>query len=200
MKPDFSPVIWPEVEAPSGILSCQKCELHHQRSRVIWGEGNPGAPIIAILDNSGAREDKEGNPFICGSRQTLQLAAFETGLKMEDLYITYVLKCRPVRRYNKEIARNTCMVHLMQQVQMQRPKLAFCLGNVAVQWFFGDMGAEVKKLRGMWHNIRGIPTSVTYHPLAIRRRPNLLPQFIKDWEMLAARYYSDIPLIDNTIN
>ena len=41
MKPDFSPVIWPEAEAPSGILNCQKCELHRQRSRGIWGEGNP---------------------------------------------------------------------------------------------------------------------------------------------------------------
>ncbi len=184
----FSPAIWPEIVGPDGILNCQKCELHHQRSRVIWGEGNPEAPIVVILDNPGAREDKEGNPFLCGTRQTLQSAAFQAGLKRDDLYITYVLKCRPVRHYDKEIARSTCMKYLLQQIQAQNPLLAFCLGTVALQWFFDDMDASVKKLRGMWHNIRGIPTSVTYHPLAIRRRPNLLSRFIKDWEMLAMRY------------
>lgn len=192
MKPDFSPTIWPETGAPHEVLNCQKCELHKQRTRVIWGEGNPCAPIIVLLDNPGAREDKEGNPFVCGSRQTLQSAAFEAGLKMEDLYITYVLKCRPFRRYNKEIARSTCMMHLIEQIQLQKPEFVFCMGNVAAQCFFDSMDADVKNLRGMWHNIREIPTIVTYHPLAVRRRPNLLPQFMQDWEALAQCYYSEI--------
>lgn len=191
MHSSFSPVIWPEEVTPTEVMSCRKCELHQQRSRVIWGEGNPKAPVIVILDNPGAREDKNGEPFICGTRQTLQWAAYEAGLKMEDLYITYILKCRPIRRYNKEDARNACTVHLLQQIQFQKPRLAFCLGNVAAQWFFESVDAEVKNLRGMWHTVRGIPTSVTYHPLAIRRRPNLYRGFLKDWEMLAQRCFND---------
>ena len=192
MEPDFSPTLWPETEAPPEALDCRKCELHHQRSRVIWGEGNPNSSIIVILDNPGAREDKMGKQFICGSRQTLQLAAFKTGLGMEDMFITYILKCRPTRHYNKEDARDTCMAYLINQIQTQAPKLSFCLGNTATQWFFGTSDAEVKNLRGTWHNVRGIPTSVTYHPLAIRRRPNLLYQFTQDWGMLARRYFSSI--------
>ncbi len=191
MKSDFSPILFPEAEAPPEAINCQKCELHKQRARVIWGEGNLHAPIIVLLDNPGAREDKEGDPFVCGSRQTLQLAAFEAGLKMEDLYITYILKCRPVRRYDKETARSTCMVHLIQQIQLQKPNFALCMGNIAVQWFFGNMDAEVKNLRGIWHNVREIPTTVSYHPLAVRRRPNLLAQFMQDWKTLAQRYYSE---------
>ncbi|MDF2522425.1 MAG: uracil-DNA glycosylase [Clostridiales bacterium] len=191
MESSFSPVVWPEEEAPLEVTDCQKCELHHQRSRVIWGEGNPKASIILILDNPGAREEKDGKPFICGTRQTLQLAAFEAGLKMEDLYVTYILKCRPIRSYNKEDARSACMVHLKHQIQLQKPKIAFCLGNTAVQWFFENKDAEVKNLRGTWHIVKGIPTYVTYHPLAVRRRPNLFQQFAKDWENLSQRYLNE---------
>lgn len=30
---------------------------------MVWGEGNPAAPIMIILDNPGAREDREGKLF-----------------------------------------------------------------------------------------------------------------------------------------
>jgi DNA polymerase len=52
------------------------------------------------------------------------------------------------------------------------------------------MNAEVKDLRGMWHIVRKIPTLVTYHPLAVRRRPNLMQQFMQDWSALAQRFDS----------
>lgn len=191
MDINFTPVFLPEDKVPSEFIGCQKCELHCQRSRMIWGEGNPKAPVIVVLDNPGAREDCNGEPFVCGTRQTLQFAAFQAGLTADDLYITYVLKCRPVRRYNKEGARGTCMVHLIQQIRYQQPKLAFCLGNTAVQWFFDSPDAEVKNLRGVWHEARGIPTLVSYHPLAVRRRPNLLNVFIQDWRLVAARFLRD---------
>lgn len=191
MDYDFSPVIWPEDRVPAEVVNCQKCELCSQRTRVIWGEGNPHAPIIVILDNPGAREDKEGNEFLCGTRQTLQAAAFRANLEMGDLYITYVLKCRPKRKYNKEEARGICKGYLNQQIAVQKPKFAFCLGNISVQWFFENMDADVKTLRGKWQNVRGIPTLVTYHPLAVRRRPNLANLFYQDWTMLAERFLSE---------
>lgn len=155
---------------------------------MIWGEGNPKAAIVAILDNPGAREDREGNAFVCGTRQTLQRAAHEAGLGMNDLHVTYILKCRPTRAYDKDAARNACMEHLYRQIRAQNPRFAICLGNIAAQWFFGDRSLEVRNLRGVWHMAGGIPTCVTYHPLAVRRRPNLYRQFAGDWAMLARRY------------
>jgi DNA polymerase len=82
------------------------------------------------------------------------------------------------------------MDYLLRQLDRQKPKLVFCLGNTAVQWYFGDMQAEVKNLRGIWHDVKGSPTAVSYHPLAVKRRPNLMAQFLKDWDMLAERYFS----------
>lgn len=181
----FSPSVWPEHKPPPMAKSCQKCELAKGRSRVIWGEGNPRAPVVIILDNPGAREDKEGREYVCGTRQTLQKGAYTVGLGPEDLFVTYLLKCRPRRKYDKEFARRTCREHLWVQIEEQRPILAFCLGDTAVQWFFDDFSVGVKALRGQLYAVRGLQTGVSYHPLAVRRRPNLEPYFLEDWRLLA---------------
>ena len=139
------------------------------------------------MDNPGAREDKEGKEFVCGARQTLQAAAYQAGLKMEDMYITYLLKCRPIRSYNKAEARGICKDYLLEQIEIQQPQLAFCQGDTASQWFFCDWDVQVKSLRGKWSEVRGLPTAVSYHPLAVRRRPNLYCLFRQDWELLAQR-------------
>ena len=118
---------------------------------MIWGEGNPEAPIMILLDNPGAREDRENKPFICGTRQTLQQAADQVGLKVEDLYVTYVLKRKPKRSYDKDTTRQICMNHLNQQLKLKQPHLVVCLGNVSVQFFFQNQEAEVKSLRGKIH-------------------------------------------------
>lgn len=185
---DFCPVLWPEESTPEHLLDCNECGLDQHGSRMVWGEGNPLAPIMIILDNPGAREDREGSPMVCGTRQTLQQAANLVGLTMEDLYVTFILKRKPVRAYDKQQVRQICMTHLKQQLEEKQPKLIFCLGNVAVQSFFENAEAEVKALRGEIHEIHGLPTAVGYHPLAVRRRPNLLSVFIEDWNFLKDHY------------
>lgn len=187
---DFCASIWPEEPVPGNQRDCLDCNLYQQGSRMVWGEGNPDAPIMIILDNPGAREDREGSPYVCGTRFTMQKAASEAGLQANDLYATYILKRRPVRAYNKDEARQICMQHLFAQLDKKNPELIFCLGNVAVQSFFKNPEAEVKNLRGSWHSVNGIPTAVAYHPLAIRRRPNLWELFMSDWRMVAERFYS----------
>ncbi|MGG1660892.1 uracil-DNA glycosylase [Brevibacillus sp. NRS-1366] len=179
------PTIWPEDMPPKGTENCMDCGLF-QHSRMIWGEGNPNASVMILLDNPGARENREGNPFLCGTRETMQKAAYEVGFREQDLYVTYVLKRRPVRAYDKAKAREAYMQHLLAQLQSKPPRFVFCLGNVATQVFFVDQEAEVKNLRQEWHSPRGILTAVSYHPLAVRRRPNLWMHFVSDWKFLKA--------------
>ena len=185
----FCPAIWAEEKPPAGIENCRDCGLFEHGSRMVWGEGNPMAPIMVVLDNPGAREDKEGSPFVCGTRQTLQKAAAESGLSEDDLYVTYILKRRPRKAYDKENARRICMTtHLIAQLESKTPAFVFCLGNIAVQSFFENSDAEVKALRQQWHNVKRFQTAVSYHPLAVRRRPNLWTSFIDDWRILASAY------------
>lgn len=179
--------ILPEDPAPEAYAGCTKCELCNQNNRLVWGEGNPNAPAIILLDNPGLREDKNGVPFLCGTRQTLQSLAFQTKLSLDKLYITFVVKCRPVRSYNKEQSRAICLENFRWQIVKHKPEIIFCLGNVSIQALLSDASAEVKEMRGRWHNWSGYPLAVSYHPLAIRRRPNLIPTALKDWGMVARR-------------
>ena len=182
--------IMPEEKAPPHALNCQRCELAQQRTRVIWGEGNPEAPVTLILDNPGAREDREGHAFLCGTRETLQLGMREAELPADAVYITYLLKCRPVRAYNKPAARQACSAHLQLQLMEKKPKLLFGFGNVVAETLLPGKGEEaaVKLLRGSWHDYQGIPIGFTYHPLAVRRRPNLFSYFVNDLRFLADRW------------
>ncbi|WP_053364980.1 uracil-DNA glycosylase [Bacillus sp. FJAT-27245] len=185
---DFCPSLWPEEPTPESLKNCSECGLNEHGSRMVWGEGNPNSPILVLLDNPGAREDREEKPFICGTRQTLQQAAYQAGLTSDDLYVTYVLKRKPVRAYNKERTRQICLGHLKQQLETKRPQLIICLGNIAVQSFFQKTEADVKSLRGQIHEVHGYKTIVAYHPLAVRRRPNLLPLFFEDWKLAANHF------------
>ncbi len=186
---DFCSVIWPEDPTPDYLKDCRECGLYKQGSRMVWGEGNPEAPIMVILDNPGAREDREGSSFVCGTRQTFQEVASEVGLTKDDLYVTFILKRKPVRAYDKDQVRQTCMMHLDQQIQGKKPALILCLGNVAVQSFFQNPEVDVKTLRGSWHDVQGYQTAVAYHPLAVRRRPNLRSLFKSDLMLVAERYH-----------
>lgn len=185
---DFCASLWPEEATPENLLHCDECGLDKQGSRMIWGEGNPEAPILILLDNPGARENRENQPFVCGTRQTLQQATYQVGLTVNDLYVTYVLKRKPTKAYDKEQTRSICMNHLKQQLQTKHPKFVVCLGNVAVQAFFQNPETDVKTLRGKFHDVHGYQTTVAYHPLAVRRRPNLWPLFLEDWKLVAEHY------------
>ena len=175
------PRILPEDLAPAIIQSCHQCELCQHGTRVIWGEGNPAASVLVILDNPGAREDKNGLPFLCGTRETLQRAAYEAGLDSDALYITYILKCQPKRAYNKQTARSICIEYLWKQLASVNPAIVMC--------FFEDPAVEVKRLRDKVHLVRNYQVITSYHPLAVRRRPVLYKYFLQDWRLAASQLH-----------
>ena len=82
--------------------------------------------------------------------------------------------------------------HLEGQLQKQNPSFVLCLGNVAVQHFFQNPDVDVKSLRGSFHHVNGFKTAVAYHPLAVRRRPNLYKLFIEDLQLIASEFKKDI--------
>jgi uracil-DNA glycosylase family 4 len=178
----------PEDPTPLKRINCSECGLDRHGTRMVWREGNPEASIFVVLDNPGAHEDRNGNPFVCGTRETLLETVKEVGLRENDFYITYILKRRPIRKYEKETVRQICFGHLEEQLRLKKPLLVICLANVSVQSFFQDSNADVKSLRDELHDVRGYQTIVAYHPLAVRRRPNLRSAFLDDWRLVAKTY------------
>lgn len=176
---------WPEDAPPADLPVEAFAALAGHGSRVVWGEGDPRAPLLVVLDNPGAREDTAGRPYTCGTRLTLRAAAAEAGLRPErDLYVTYLLKRRPRRAYDREAAWAAYLPLLRRQIGAVGPRALVCAGDTVVHAVLAP-GADVKGLRGRVLCVEGRPAVVTYHPLAARRRPALYPLLVAD--LVAAR-------------
>lgn len=135
---------------------------------------------MIVLDNPGARETPAGAPYTCGTRMTLTQAAAEAKLKLTDLYVTYLIKCRPRRAYDRAVAHAAGRRYLLTQIGQRQPRLLLLLGDVVVKAVTGDATASVRRLRGSVFSVHDIPAVAAYHPLAARRRPNLYPLLVAD--------------------
>ncbi len=174
---------WPEIRIPPDTPPHTFDELQEHGSRVVWGEGNPNGSLMIILDNPGARETKDSIPFVCGTRVTLRKALEEGGVDTDDVYVTYLLKRRPTRAYDRARAWDAFRPVLAKQVKDAEPRALVLAGNVVVHSLI-DPEKDVKGLRGQTMRVFGVPTVVTYHPLAARRRPNLFPKLVEDLQLV----------------
>lgn len=174
---------WPEIAPPADLPADACVELREHNSRVVWAEGNPNGSVMIVLDNPGARETKDGVPYVCPTRLTLRKALEEAGVDTDDVYVTYLLKRRPTRAYDRSKAWAAYMPFLEKQVRDAAPRALLLAGNVVVHALI-DPDEDVKALRGRALQVFDRPAVVTYHPLAARRRPALFPKLVEDLRRL----------------
>src|SRR5207249_646164 len=53
------------------VAVCTKCRLCEQRTRTVFGEGDPDAKIMFIGEGPGENEDRQGRPFVGRAGQLL---------------------------------------------------------------------------------------------------------------------------------
>ena len=178
------------VEAPvrgwiplkAAVSGCTKCGLHKTRAQTVFGVGDENADWMLIGEAPGAEEDRLGDPFVGQAGKLLDnmLAAIELR-RGENVYIANVLKCRPPGNRNptpEEVAQ--CSPHLLQQIELIKPKLIVAMGRFAAQTLL-ETGASIASLRGRVHRYAGVPLIVTYHPAYLLRT---LEDKAKAWEDL----------------
>src|SRR5574337_1235059 len=156
----------------SEMLVCHKCPLGKTRTNLVFGVGNPMATLMFVGEAPGRDEDLQGEPFVGRAGQLLTKIIEAIGLKRSDVYIANVLKCRPPGNRNplpEEII--LCMPYLIKQIEIIQPKVLCALGTFAAQTLLNTK-APVGTLRGKFHEYKGIPMMVTYHPAYLLRNPN----------------------------
>ena len=154
------------------MLACHKCPLGKTRTNLVFGVGNPMAKLMFVGEAPGRDEDLQGEPFVGRAGQLLTKIIEAIGLKRSDVYIANVLKCRPPGNRNplpEEIV--LCMPYLIKQIETIQPKALCALGTFAAQTLLNTK-APVGTLRGKFHEYKGIPMMVTYHPAYLLRNPN----------------------------
>lgn len=153
--------------------SCEKCPLHANRNKFVYGEGNPDAIAMVIGEGPGEEEDKTGRPFVGRAGALLDKMLLAIDIKREDVYIANIVKCRPPGNRNPEADEiAACERFLVRQLEALRPRVIVALGKFAAQWLSGRRDAPISALRGKFHDWRGVKVMATYHPAFLLRSPS----------------------------
>lgn len=166
---------------------CTRCKLHTGRTNIVFGEGNPNASLMFAGEGPGADEDASGRPFVGAAGQLLDRIIESIGLRREDVYIANVVKCRPPgNRAPERDEATTCQPFLHRQIAAVSPKVIVVLGNTPLESLLGFKGG-ITRLRGKFHEFRGIPVMPTFHPAYLLRDPSKKRDVWEDIKLVKAR-------------
>ena len=152
---------------------CVRCKLCEGRTQIVFGVGSPNAGVLFVGEGPGEEEDRRGEPFVGRAGRLLtDIIQKGMGLSRADVYIANVVKCRPPNNRNPEpdeIA--ACQPFLVKQLEAIEPRVVVALGKFAAQTLL-QTRTPISKLRGHWHDFRGIKLMPTFHPSYLLRNPS----------------------------
>ncbi|MDI3474053.1 MAG: uracil-DNA glycosylase [Candidatus Woesearchaeota archaeon] len=174
------------------IYSCKRCPLHATKKNYVVGKGNPNAKLLLIGEAPGREEDIQGEPFVGRAGQFLDILLQETGLSLNEVYITNILKCRPPE--NRDPMENeieACRPHLEKAISLIDPIVIAALGRHSMNFLFNKYrisGGKISMLHGKVFpidTIRGRKYIVAlYHPAVALYNPQMKDLLKKDFSIL----------------
>ncbi len=147
---------------------------------------------MVVGEGPGAEEDKQGMPFVGPAGQLLDKMLASIGLSREkNAFIANVVKCRPpMNRDPAPDEQAACAPYLSRQIAVLRPRYILSAGRISTQALLG-VREPVTRLRGRFHDFRGIPLLATYHPSALLRDESLKRPAWEDLKLLRDRMLAD---------
>ena len=167
---------------------CRRCKLARGRNRIVFGDGNPKAKLVFIGEGPGVEEDRKGQPFVGAAGQLLTRIIEAIKLSRNQVYICNIIKCRPPGNRNPEPDEiTTCFPFLERQIAAIQPDFIIVLGAVAAQTLLGT-ATPISRLRGRFHEYKGIKVVPTYHPAYLLRNPEKKREVWEDMKMLIKEF------------
>jgi DNA polymerase len=136
---------------------CTACDLHSTRHKVVFGEGNPNAPLVFVGEGPGQNEDATGRPFVGRAGILLDECLRENGMSRKHVYICNIVKCRACMMEAGRIKNRpprpdeveACAPWLEQQLLILQPLVIVCLGGPAANALI-RRGFRIMQERGQW--------------------------------------------------
>ena len=170
------------------VKACTRCpQLAEYRTQTVFGVGNIRPRLVMMGEAPGADEDRLGEPMVGVAGQLLDKIIAAMKLRREEVYILNTVKCRPPQNRNpteEECAH--CREFWRQQLEILKPECIVCLGAVASKTLL-QTSSPVGRLRGRFHDYRGVPVAVTYHPAYLLRTESAKRQTWEDMKMVMER-------------
>ncbi len=166
---------------------CHRCPLATTRTNLVFGVGNPQARLVFVGEAPGHDEDLQGEPFVGEAGQLLTKIIQAMGLARQDVYICNVLKCRPLHNRNPLPAEiDTCIPYLFRQIEAIKPAVIVALGTFAAQTLL-ETKEPISRLRGRFHDYRGIQLMPTFHPAFLLRNSAMKKEVWADMQQVMKR-------------
>ena len=137
-------------ELTEKLRAYEGCGLKKTATNMVFGDGNPEAPIMFVGDAPGADEDRLGRPFVGVSGQLLDRMIAAIGLDRDSVYISNILPWRPPGNRNPTPAEvSLCLPFIERQIELVAPHILVLVGGVAAKTLLGRKEG-IMKLRGQW--------------------------------------------------
>lgn len=161
----------------------------------VFGDGDPKAKIVLIGEAPGEQETLMGKPFVGKAGRNLDEFLQLTGMHRSQLYITNVVKFRPVRISDKGRASNRTptkeeiglfLPWLKKEMDIIQPKMIVTLGNVPLHAVSAS-STPIGQVHGTAMQLEDLPCKLfaLYHPASIVYNPALRSTYIKDVDTFA---------------
>jgi DNA polymerase len=127
------------------------------------------APIVLVGEAPGREEEKQQRPFVGQAGKNLNLLLQSIGLSPEQLFITNLLKYRPLtpkggnRCPTAKESRNA-LPYLLRELTILAPRLVVCLGLSSAKALLEDGELKMGDANGRTFQRHGFKILVTYHP------------------------------------
>lgn len=127
-----------EIEKELGLLDsinrCQGCSFHQTCTKKVLGIGPLNADIMFVGEAPDPVDDQSGTPFVGPAGQLLDKAIQAVGWRREDIYMTYLLKCRPNISEVKQEHVEECFRFIRYEIdELVKPKVVVCWGELAAK-------------------------------------------------------------------
>lgn len=188
-----------EIRAVLG--DCHLCPLGETRKNIVFGTGNPHARVVLVGEAPGATEDEMGLPFVGRAGELLdRMLAEQSGVHREDVYIANVLKCRPPgNRDPRPDEVEVCSPYLREQIRSIWPDVIMTMGNPATR-FILRTEVGITRLRGKVFRTGHFSVLPTFHPAAVLRDSNKLPDLEHDFRLMGQILRGEVSLQDIEMN
>ena len=181
-------------EAAAG---CRACPLYLRATQTVFGDGLARAEVMAVGEQPGDQEDRQGHPFVGPAGRVLQDGFARAGIAPDTVYVTNVVKHfkwteRGKRRIHQRPNRDeieACHPWLEAELTVVAPRALLLLGATAAQALLGP-SFRVSRERGRLLSSDLAPIVLaTVHPASVLRagddREDAMDAFVDDLTALA---------------
>jgi len=178
------------------IVSELDCPLKDAATQLVFGKGNPDAPILFIGEAPGEKEDLQGIPFVGRAGQELDGLLQSIGLSLERCYVANIPTYRPPKNRDPSVSEIRAHTpYLIEQIKTIQPRVVCTLGNYATKFVLAGFDVDgMKKIEGIskLHGnviekyVDGLMFVVVplYHPAAMLYRPQLRGVLHEDFQKI----------------